>query len=169
MTQENLSVIRPLAERYSELAQLDIQKERLDRYKKTIALEQVRPVVLIDEVPWGELDAEELRLQCSDPGYRGIERFLRRSLYQWDNFQVDMVMLPVFRVAKKIKSTGLGMDVKETRLSGNTGTDIVSHEYTDQLKNEEDLEKIRIPEISYDREGTEQDMEIAEEIFRGLL
>ena len=169
MNKKDLSVIRPLAERYSELAQLDIQKERLDRYKKTVSLEVVRPVVLIDEVPWGELDAADLRLRCSDPVCRGIERFLRRSLYQWDNFQVDMVIPPYFQVQKKIKSTGLGIGIKENRLSGTTGTDIVSHEYTDQLKNEEDLEKIRIPQISYDREGTERDMETAEEIFQGLL
>lgn len=169
MKQKDQSIIRPLAERYSELAQLDIQKERLERYKKTIALEKVRPVVLIDEVPWGEFEADELRLRCSDPGYRGIERFLRRSLFQWENFQADMVIPPRFSVRKRIKSTGFGIDVQETRLAGNTGTDIVSHEYTDQLKTEEDLKKIRIPQITYDREGTEREMETAEEIFRGLL
>ena len=41
--------LRRLAERYSEIAHLDVQQQRMERYRKTNALEEVRPVVLIDE------------------------------------------------------------------------------------------------------------------------
>jgi hypothetical protein len=47
--------LRQLAGRYSEIAQLDVQQERIERYCRTNAMESVRPVVLIDEVPWGEI------------------------------------------------------------------------------------------------------------------
>ena len=53
--QKDRAILRPLAERYSEIAHLDIQKERIDRYYKTIGMEEVRPVVLIDEVQWERL------------------------------------------------------------------------------------------------------------------
>ena len=39
------AILRPLAERYSEIAHLDVQKGRIDRYYKTISMEEVRPVV----------------------------------------------------------------------------------------------------------------------------
>ncbi len=55
-------MIRPLAERYAEIANLDVQQERLDRYRRTNALERVRPVLLVDEVPWGEIQDEALNL-----------------------------------------------------------------------------------------------------------
>ena len=58
-------VLRRLAERYAEIAHLDVQKERLERYFKTNNLEQVRPVVLISEVPWGEIKDEALANVCA--------------------------------------------------------------------------------------------------------
>jgi len=168
-TAGDMEILRPLAGRYSELAQLDIQKERIDRYKRTVALERVRPVVLIDEVPWGEIAADALVCKCADPALRGIEGRMRRALYQWDHFQVDMVVPPVFNVMKRTRTTGIGMRVEDTQIKGDTGAYIAAHEYVDQLKTEEDLEKLRIPEITYDKEATEATVERASEVFDGLM
>ncbi len=162
-------ILRSLAERYSEIAQLDIQQERIDRYRKTIAMEEPRPVVLLDEIPWGEIRDEELQNRCENRDVSWIERRLRRVLYQWDHFQVDMVVPPEFRIDKKIVSSGIGIEIQETQLKGDTGTYVVSHEYTDQLATEEDLEKITLPTLTYDRENTERAVDIATDVFNGLL
>ena len=45
--QKDREILRSLAERYSAIAHLDIQKERMERYYRTIGLEKVRPVVLL--------------------------------------------------------------------------------------------------------------------------
>jgi hypothetical protein len=166
---KDISALRPLAERYSEIAQLDIQQERLERYADTIGLKDVRPVVLIDEVPWGEIEDDALRNRCEHEEALALETRLRRSLYQWDCFQADMVIPPVYRVSKRIDSTGIGIDVQETLIEAETGTYAKAHEYKDQLKTDEDLEKIRMPVISYDKQGTERAAEIASEAFEGLL
>ena len=162
------SVLRPLAERYSEIAHLDVQKERLARYRATNDLEEVRPVVLIDEVPWGEIRDEALAESCS-PELVWLERELRRAIYQWDHFQVDMVLPPVFAVAKRIRSTGIGIGVQDVQIKSDTGTYAASHEYQDQLQTPEDLDRLRLPEISYDREGSERALEQAGEVFAGLM
>ena len=167
--QKDRGILRSLAERYSEIANLDIQKERIERYYRTISMEEVRPVVLVSEVPWGEIRDDELVCRCENDRFRGIERQLRVSLYQWDHFQADYVIPPVYRVGKKSRSTGSGMKVKEDRMGGNTGTRIASHRYKDQLDTEEDLEKLKIPVITYDREGTERAADFASDIFSGLL
>ena len=52
--------LRHLAGRYSEIAHLDVQQKRIERYYRTNAMENVRPVVLIDEVPWGEIRDDAL-------------------------------------------------------------------------------------------------------------
>lgn len=83
--------LRQLAARYSEIAHLDIQKERIERYYRTNALESVRPVVLIDEVPWGEIKDSALTNVCA-PELGWIESRLRQTLYQWEHFQVDRVV-----------------------------------------------------------------------------
>lgn len=167
--QADREVLRPLAERYSAIANLDIQKERMERYYQTIGLEEVRPVVLIDEVPWGEIHDEALVNQCQIEEHVWLEGLLRRSLYQWDHFQVDKVFAPVFQIPKRIRSSGIGIQVRETQIKGDTGAYIASHAYEDQLETEEDLERLELPVISYDREGTERDAELAADVFSGLM
>lgn len=167
--QNDINILRPLAERYSEIANLDIQKERIDRYYKTISMEEGRPVVLIDEVPWGEIKDDALKNQCENAELSDIEGHLRTSLYKWDHFQADFVIPPVFRVRKKTISTGIGVEVKEEIIHGDTGAYISSHEYKDQLSTEADVDKLKIPEITYDKEGTEKAVEIASDVFSGFL
>ena len=162
-------ILRPLAERYAEIAHLDVQRQRLERYHRTIDMEEVRPVVLIAEVPWGEIRDVDMVNQCEHEEYGWLEQHLRQSLYQWDHFQVDLVIPPVFRVARKIDSTGIGIAVQDVQIKGDTGAYISSHEYIDQLATEEDLEKLRLPTITYDQEGTERAVELVDDVFRGLL
>ena len=162
-------ILRGLAERYSAIANLDIQNKRIERYYKTISMEEVRPVVLIDEVPWGEIRDEELINRCEQDEFIWLEQLLRRSLYQWEHFQADKVIPPVFRVMKRYFSTGIGIEVQEIQIKSETGTYAASHEYTDQLNTEEDLEKLKLPVLSYDSVGTERAAGIAEEAFSGLM
>ncbi|MDP6629699.1 MAG: hypothetical protein QGH42_03200 [Kiritimatiellia bacterium] len=168
MSTKDKETIRGLAERYAGIAQLDVQQKRIERYYKTNALEVVRPVVLINEVPWGEIKDEALVNTCSQE-LGGIETHLRRTLYQWEHFQADMVVPPAYRVGKRTRSTGVGVRVEETQIQSETGTSISAHEYVDLLKDEEDLAKFRIPEISYNQEATDQAMELAHEVFDGIM
>lgn len=160
--------IRGLAERYGEIAHLDVQKERIDRYYKTNAMEAVRPVVLISEIPWGEIKDDALVCTCSGE-LRGIEGNLRRTLYQWDHFQADMVVLPAYRVAKRIKSTGIGISIEEKEIKSDTGSNISAHEYVDILKTDEDLAKLCLPEITYNKADTEKAFALASEVFDGIM
>jgi hypothetical protein len=168
MSTRDRQTLRQLAQPYSEIASLDVQQERIERYRKTNAMEDVRPVVLIDEVPWGEIKDEALANVCA-PELRWLETHLRRTLYQWEHFQVDLVVPSVFRVPKLVRSTGIGISVQETQIKGDTGSYVVSHEYVDQLQTEADLAKLCEPEISYDREGTEAALEAALTVFDGLM
>lgn len=162
------TTLRALAERYGEIAHRDVQRERIERYYRTNAKEEVRPVVLISEVPWGEIKDDALVRTCSVE-CAGLEERLRRTLYQWEHFQVDMVVPPVFHVAKRTRSTGIGLKVQDVTLHGTTGTDIVAHEYKDLLSTEEDLGKLCLPEITYDRESTNRALALASEVFDGIL
>ncbi len=161
--------LRRLAERYSGIAHLDIQQQRIERYYKTNAMEDVRPVVLIDEVPWGEIRDKALTNVCA-PELGWLETHLRHTLYQWEHFQVDLVVPPVFRVGKQSRiRTDIGIQVHDQQLKGDTGTHISAHAYTDQLQTEDDLAKLHEPEIVYDQAASEQALAVAEEVFAGLM
>lgn len=169
MSAKDKQTLRPLAERYSEIAHLDIQQQRIKRYRKTNALEAVRPVVLIDEVPWGEIKDDALTNRCA-PELDWLETHLRQTLYQWDHFQVDLVVPPVFRVDKRLRwQQGLGIEVQDHQIKGDTGAYISAHAYQDQLQTDDDLAKLHAPEIVYDQAASEQALSVAAEVFAGLM
>jgi hypothetical protein len=116
---------------------LDIQQQRIERYRKTNALEAVHPAVLIDEVPWGEIKDAALMNLCA-PELDWLETHLRQTLYQWDHFQVDLVVPPVFSVYKRLRwQQGIGIEVQDHQIKGDTGAYISAHAYQDQLQTEE--------------------------------
>ncbi len=164
----DLNTLRSLAGRYSEIAHLDIQRQRLARYTSSNGLEKVRPIVLIDEVPWGEIRDPSLVNICS-PELSWLETRLRHVLYQWDHFQVDLLVPPVFQVTKHVRCSGIGIAVDDIQIQGDSGAYIAAHEYRDQLQNEADLERLRLPEVSYDRESTEAQAAVARQVFAGLM
>jgi hypothetical protein len=163
------TVLRSLAERYAAIAHLDVQGERIERYRRTNDLQQPRPVVLIDEVPWGEIVDESLALACRHEETRRLEERLRRALYQWEHWQVDTVIAPVFRVTKRAGSTGIGVEIREDTIPSGTGSYASSHRYADQLDSDEDLARLEVPVVHVDHVGTERAVEIARDAFEGLL
>ena len=161
--------LRRLAERYSKIAHLDVQRQRMERYRDTNGLQEVRPVVLIDEVPWGEIRDEALVNVCA-PELGWLETHLRRTLYQWDHFQVDLVVPPVYRVVKRVRwLRGIGIDVQDRQILSDTGTYAAAHAYVDQLQTEDDLARLHEPQIVYDRAASEEARAVAEDVFAGRM
>jgi hypothetical protein len=124
---------------------------------------------LIDEVPWGEIKDSVLTNVCA-PEFGWLESSLRCALYQWEHFPVDQVVSPVFQVGKRVRwLRGIGIEVKEQRIKGDTGAYIASHAYSDQLSTEDDLAKLHPPEFVYDQASTEAALAVAKEVFAGLM
>lgn len=166
---DDRNTLRALAEEYSEIAHLDVQRERTNRYFQTNALETVKPVVLINEIPWGEIRDPDLINTC-DPSLEWIETHLRTTIYQWKHFQVDRVVPSVFGVGKRIKwLQGIGLEVKDNQIQSTTGAYISAHAYTDQLQTEDDLAKLHNPRLEYDKTASETALAVASEIFDGLM
>ena len=149
------TILRQLAGEYFILSQQDRFKENRKLHRAVNDLKQIRPVVLIDELPWVEMNiADELTLRCSDPVLKAVEWFLRTTIYKAKHLPADMLICPYIPVYKVIHSTGIGVSVEEKTLSIETRDTIRSHEYHDQLATEADLEKIRNAVITSDIAGT---------------
>ncbi len=148
-------ILRELTYRYYEIARSDRNMAAFDLHRKVNDLEAERPVVLIDEIPWGELMlGDELKPVCADPFWRDWESRMRMTIYQWEHMPADMVVPPYLGVSKIFHSTGDGLSVMEKTLRGEENQSIVSHEYADILATDADLEKIRLPVITYDEAST---------------
>jgi hypothetical protein len=170
LTQHDIAIIRPLAAQVAEIAALPAQAEKRRLWRRLNALQPERPMVMMDQVCWNEMNLDdELILRCADAECRGYEETLRRTLYQWRHFPVDMVVEPFIRVPKAITNTGFGVEVQERILATDAGNDVVSHAYAQQFHNMEDLEKVRMPRISHDAAETARRVAVAHELFDGLL
>lgn len=171
MPEKNDSVIiRELAARVAEIAALPVQEEKRTLWRQLNALKPVRPMVMIDQVCWNEMNIEdELTLRCTDPECRGYEEFLRRTLYQWRHFPVDMVVESFIRVPKAIHNTGFGIAVQENTAVTDPSNAVVAHRYVNQFQTLDDLHKICTPQISHDSAETDRRLAAAHELFDGLL
>lgn len=167
---QDTAILRELAAQYAQVATSEACRARPERYRQLNSLQRVRPPVLVFEVPWGELTGEEaLQCRCEDAENRQIEQDLRRKLYQFRHFEGDFTVHPHYRVDVRLHSTGIGlMTQEETRDSG-TGSDIQSHHYDDQLPDLAAVERLQLPQITYDRAATEAAVARCEAVFRGLL
>lgn len=166
----DIEVIRELARRYQVIASDSVNKKRMDLYRGVNDLKQIRPVVLIDELPWNEMNInDELTCISQDKALRDMEWVFRSNLFKWKHMQADMVALPYFPVNRIIHSTGIGVQVKEKTLPTDSENAIVSHEFEDQLQTEADIEKLHCATITYDELNTEKDYNFASEMFGDIL
>lgn len=164
------AILRELGKQIAEIAALPVQWETKRLWKALNALKPVRPMVLIDQIPWHEMNVDgELTLQCEESFCRGIETMLRRTLYSWKHMRVDMVVEPYIEIPKVIRGTDFGISVVEQQAVTDSDNDVVGHFYIDQLQTEDDLYKIRMPEVVLDEGATTKVHEKANDIFEGVM
>ncbi len=167
---KDISVLRELSAHVADIAALPVQEEKRALWRRLNARKPVRPMVMIDQVCWNEMNiGDELTLRCSDAECRKYEEYLRRTLYQWKHFPVDMVVEPFIRVPMAICNSGFGIIIQEEIAVSDATNSVVGHKYENQFQTEADLEKISMPEISHDTAETERRLTAAREIFDGRL
>ena len=170
MTQSDRDILQVLAHEVAEIAALPVQRETVALWKALNGLQAVRPMALIDEIPWHEMaQDEELVLQTEDETCRELEVTLRQTLYRWRHMRLDMVDEPVIDIPKVIHSSGFGVQTQEKTLAIDSHNDIVSHEYSDQLKDEAAVDRIHAPIVDLDSEATTKLEAKAHEVFDGIL
>jgi hypothetical protein len=166
----DVRVVRELAAQVAEIAALPVQQETIRLWEDHNALRPQRPMAMIDEIPWHEMHVDdELTLQSEDPFCRALEARLRQVLYSWDHMRLDMVVRPYVEFDRVIRHSGYGVRIREQTIDRGDGNTIVSHRYEDQLATPEDVEKLRVPDISLDVEATEALEAKAHECLDGLL
>jgi hypothetical protein len=170
MNPSDVKIIRELAARAAEIAALPVQEEKRRLWRKLNALQPERPMVMIDQVCWNEMETSgELRLRCEDAECRRYEEQLRQMLFQWDHFRVDMVIEPFIRIPKAISNSGFGIVVDENIAVMDATNSVVGHYYNNQFRTLDDVERVQLPQITHDALETERRLALAHALFDGLL
>lgn len=159
MNPNDVQIVRELAKRYMEAACSEKQRRANQRMRDTNDLKIVRPPVIMDEIPWYQMNMDnELTCLCQDSRVRELEYNLRIALFRVKNFRCDAILDPFLRIGKAFDSTGIGLEVREDVIRTDDENHIVSHQYQDVLEEEEAVERMQIPEFTLRPDKDEEAM-----------
>lgn len=168
--QKEKALVRELAKQYREIAESPKHVRMRKRFRDNNDLKIVRPPLLMDEIPWHEMDLNgELTCVCENDALRGMEWRLRSELFRERHFACDNFIEPCWPVYKSYSSTGNGLSVKEEIVAVDDRNHIVSHHYEDVLADERALEAYHDPVITAYPEKDAQNMAFAEDVLGGVL
>ena len=162
---QDRSRIQELAKCVADIAALPIQTERRDLWKKHNNLQPVRPMILLfPEGSFEELLPLEI-LTCEGEEAKRIEWALRSRIYYHEHFQDDTVIEKAWIVRKTIYNSGWGLVGKRIQSADVHG----AWKYDPVIANPLDLEKLRVPEITYDESATLSELEQMQDLFGDIL
>ena len=157
-------ILRTLASRMAELAARPLEQEKKDLWLAHNDLESTRPLVHCDpEGGWSEILPAK-SLHCQGDLARRWELFLRKELFWGESMRDDKVIEAFFDIPYCAVESDWGLI--ETRIGGQ---DKGSYIWLAPLKEYQDIDKLRAPQIRVDYEKTRQLLEQAEGIFRDVL
>lgn len=163
-------ILTQLAKEYREVAFAPVNEERRALWKALNGLRECRPLIMMDQLPWHELDVDgDLKLRCRDADARIVEDALRKQLYQAKYFPADKVFEPYLELPKTIEGYHHGVVRREVTLAADEKNDVVSHSYVSQLSSESDLENLKFPDIRVDEAKDKKRWEKVSEMVSGIL
>jgi hypothetical protein len=170
VSREERDLLRALAREAAQIAALPVHREKMEMWRRLNDLEEERPMVWINEIPWHEMNVgDELLPKVRSGALREQELYLRRTIYMWKHMRVDMIVEPKIFCPLAIRDTGFGIHELTEVAKTDADNAIVSRHYHQLIKNDEDVEKIRFPRIEHDEEETKRLYDILSEIFDGIL
>lgn len=170
ITSNDILVLRTLANQYMEIASLPAQRAKMELWKSFNRHDNTRPMITIDQLPWHELNYDgSLTCVVQDPFFRAIEDKMRKAIYQWKHFPVDMVVEPILTIPFSAKNSGYGLTTVCDRAYTSVENDVVSHNYINQLEEEEDVEKIQDMQITLNKEESKEWLDATKSVFEGII
>jgi len=163
-------ILRRLGAEIAAIASLPVHGEKARLWQKMNDLNQERAMVWINEIPWHEMNVnDELTLRTNHPWARDLEQGLRRTIYQWKHLPCDMVVNNYLDCPIVYHTTDFGILEDVDKAFTDNQNDIYSRHFKIQLKEPEDIEKIKLPEITYLEKATQYSLDAMNDLFSGII
>ncbi len=184
-TKIEIDVLRRLAGEKRRIGELPVQAETARLWRNLNSLKAGRPLVWMNEIPWHEINVDgELTCVCEDPFLKAVEWNLRSELYQWKHMPCDMVVDPFILVRYVCGPVSTYADFgmveqysdydhsSEVELGRNPLGESAIHgsvRFENTIKSAEDLERMHVPEVWFDRKETDRRFAVLSEILDGVI
>ena len=163
-------ILRRLAGEVAGIASLSVHREKARLWTKLNDLESERPMVWINEICWNEMNFDdELTLQTGHPWARGQEDQLRKTIYQWKHLPSDMVVNDYLECPLAIHSTDFGIIEDVDVVYTDETSNVISRHFKVQIKDPEDIEKIKMPLITHNEKATELCYQAMSKVYQGIM
>lgn len=161
-------VLRELAKELAEITGSPIMAERKKLWTRHNNLEKTRPLILCDpENGWNEIILDK-DIRCENSIARHWECYLRKMIFWGNEMKDDYVLEPYFNVFHVYKEAQWSIDGKaDPRKSARE--DGGAYEIHTILDSYDLIPAIRKQRIDIDYATTEKVLEIAYEVFDGIL
>lgn len=165
ISQHDRLILRDLAKRVAEIAELPVMTERKALWTRHNSLKPCQPMILVfPEGSWGELLPVSV-FQCEDEALRGMEFELRHRIYTYERFKSDNIIEKEWIVNKVIHNSGWGVEAHHHASTTSRG----AWAFDPVIKEPADLQKLKFPEISVDAQADAQNLAAAQELFGDIL
>ncbi len=169
-TQNDIDVLRRLAERYAEIAALPIQDERRRLWTASNSLRPTRPLVMATFGMWNVWCREvfgDHAMACVDPFYRGHERALRMAIFQYETGD-DCIQEPWITQGASVAGGwrqlwGVNEDMRHSDMEGGAGA------YDPPMKSYDDLAKLTVTQHQVDWDDTHRNVERLQQAVGDLI
>jgi hypothetical protein len=163
-------LLRSLVAELSRIAALPVHREKAELWRRLNDLQSARPMVWINEIPWHEMNVNgELTLRTEHPWARELETRLRRTIYQWRHLAGDMIVGEELECPLAIHSTDFGIHEEVDVVRTDAASDIVSRHFHIQIRQPEDVQKIRMPTVTHDVETTAVTFQAMQDLFGDIM
>jgi len=170
LPESDKQILRVLAEHVAALSVLPVQDEKRRLWHAHNMLERTRPVVLCDpEHGWNEIILPE-DIECVNSVARYWEYYLRKVLFWGERMLDDYVVEAVFDVP--LVYTESPWTVRGSRhapTAKKTAEDGKAYHIDTVLEDYSQIRNIVKPELTIDWKASDASLEIAREIFEGIL
>jgi hypothetical protein len=172
-SKKDIHRIRELASQVREVAELPIQKENKKLWSAVNDLKMIRPVLHTRDLQAFLLNYEdELTIQTEAPLLQDMELQLLLRIYEWKHLRLDRVVEPFVKCNCIINDSGFGIKVFNSGIGTNfekTKEVTSSVHFDSQIETFKDLEKIKTPEVHFDKEATMKIYNQMKEVLDGIL
>ncbi len=171
LTETENSLLRDMAKRLGEIAAKHASEGKRTRWERHNTLQSERPMFLVDQLPWNELDPACVHGHetIKDRYWSHVEIWMRRELWKAENLKTDMVVDPYVKLPRPFFNSGRGLASKVTELKLDKTGDVASQHMEAVLCEPEDIEKIKDPVITPDRETEARVVGEADALFDGII
>jgi hypothetical protein len=167
VTNQEVRVLRNLANRWLEHANQPVMVERRRQWQAVKDLKAERPMIFVETCMLSDYIGQD-ELVCQDPYLRNIEKSLYEIVRHADEIGDDIVVDPYFRIPWDIEISDYGVPIVATHGLACDGSDL-GYSFNFGVQSEADFEKLHMRDRRVNREETERQKELLEDIFGDIL